>query len=253
MSNWTSTVFDSGRIVSRWEFLALLLLAMMARPIQAADALIENVSPPAAIALARYTANQGQTARWPVETIRIDASLPKLAKNGRFRAVRQLPPLGRPQYQVLETAGDSTVKQQVIVRYLSAEAKTSEIPASSVAITPANYRFRYLGAVQLGDNPVYAFRITPRKKREGLIKGVLWLDGETGIAVRQSGYLVKSPSIFIKRVSVTRENYVHDGMVEARITHLAVDTRLVGRAELVIEERPAAEIESGSSPLTAAQ
>ena len=207
----------------------LWVLAVATLPVYAAEALIENACPPAAIALARYTAGhgQGEGGRWPVETIRIDASLPKLAKQSRLRAVRRLLPLGRPQYQVLETAGDTTVKQQVIVRYLTADEKTAELPASSVAMTPANYKFRYVGPVAVGENLAYAFRITPRKKREGLMNGVLWLDGETGIAVRQSGYLVKSPSIFIKRVSVTRENHLHDGAVEARITHVAVDTRLV--------------------------
>jgi hypothetical protein len=230
----------------------MLLLAILGRPIDAAGALIENACPPGAIALARYIAAQEAAGGWPMETIRIDASLPKLAKHGRLRAVRRLLPVGRPQYQVLENTGDAMVKQQVIVRYLSADEKTAEMPASSVAITPANYKFRYIGSVPFGYNLAYAFRITPRKKREGLMKGVLWLDGETGVAVRQSGYLVKSPSIFIKRVSVTRENYLRDGTVEARITHVAVDTRLVGRAELVIEERPAAAIER-SAPLTAAQ
>jgi len=233
--------------------LPLLLVAAVSRPIHAAEALIENTCPPAAIALARYLAGQGEAGPWPVETVRIDASLPKLAKNGRLRAIRRLLPPGQPQYQILETTGDATVKQQVIARYLSADVKTAEIPASSVAIIPANYRFRYIGAVQLGDSLAYAFRITPREKREGLMKGVLWLDSETGVAVRQCGYLVKSPSIFIKRINVTRENYLHDGTVEARITHLTVATRLVGRAELVIEERPSATFESRTAVLAAGQ
>jgi len=170
MSNWTSTVFDSGRIVSRWEFLALLLLAMMARPIQAADALIENVSPPAAIALARYTANQGQTARWPVETIRIDASLPKLAKNGRFRAVRQLPPLGRPQYQVLETAGDYSGELPVPLSRCGATRRQPRLRVSNHAAqetrrahkrrTMAGRRDRHRGApIRLpGQEPVNLYK-----------------------------------------------------------------------------------------------
>jgi hypothetical protein len=91
----------------------------------------------------------------------------------------------------------------------------------------------------------YRFLITPRKKREGLIKGELWLDGETGSVVRQSGYLVKKPSIFVKRVDVTRETDLRDGSAEMRVTHLSVDTRLVGRAELIIHERPCATPDSG--------
>ena len=122
----------------------LILAFVIARPIQAADNLIENPCPAAAIALERYIRSQGEVGQWPLETIQIDASLPKLAKNGRLRAMRRLLPFGHPQYQVLESTGDSMVKQQVIVRYLSADAKTTELPAPSVAIIPANYRFRYL-------------------------------------------------------------------------------------------------------------
>ena len=89
------------------------------------------------------------------------------------------------------------------------------------------------------------FRIIPRKKKVGLINGILWLDGDTGIAVRLSGYLVKNSSIFLKRVNVTRESYLRDGIVEARITHLLLNTRLVGSARLVVVERPSAVLGSG--------
>ena len=117
--------------------------------------------------------------------------------------------------------------------------------AASVAITPANYKFRYDGFVIIGNSVAYVYQITPRKKREGLIKGELWLDGETGTAVRQSGYLVKQPSLFIRRVDVTRETVLRDGLAELRITHLSLDTRLIGRAELTIQEHPCADPDPG--------
>jgi len=201
----------------------------------------------AAMAFARYLANQQDARPWGAETIDIEASLPKLAKEGRFRAIRRLLPFGRPQYQVLEMDGDQTVKQQVIVRYLTAEERAAEIPAASVAITPANYRFRYKGVVSEGNGTAYAFQIVPRKKRQGLIKGELWLDGETGVVVRESGFLVKSPSIFVKRIEVTRDTSLGCGVAEARVTHVSVDLRLVGRAELVIQEQPLQKSDTGGS------
>jgi hypothetical protein len=114
----------------------------------------------------------------------------------------------------------------------------ASLPASAIAITPANYNIHYAGSVCVGDRPAYAFRIIPRKKREGLINAVLWLDSETGIAVRESGYLAKNPSVFLKRVKMTRENELHNCTIEARITHILVETRLAGPARLVIVERP---------------
>ena len=196
--------------------------------------------PPAAIALERFIANQPPDSRTPVETIEIDASLPKLNKSGRLRAIRRTLPARHPEYQVLEISGDSTVNHELIVRYLHADQQAAEISNESTAITPANYKFVYEGTVPLPDDIAYAFRIIPHKKRQGLINGVLWIDGATGIAVRLSGYLVKNPSIFLKRINLTRENYFRDGVVETRITHLLIDTRLVGSARLVVVERPAA-------------
>jgi hypothetical protein len=192
----------------------------------------------AAIVLARYTAGVTKVKPWSQETIEIEASLPSLEKHGRLRAIRRLLPFGKPEYHVLETVGDQTVRQEVIYRYLSADAQSVAVPTSSVAITPANYKFRYKGAVKITGDIAYSFVITPHKKRSGLIKGELWLDGETGAAVRQSGYLVKNPSIFIRRITVTRETTIRDGLPKERITHLLVDTRIVGRAELTIHERP---------------
>jgi hypothetical protein len=225
--------------------LILTLVLLLASPVQAADEPGVDSTGRAAMAFARYIVGLEQESPWSLETVEIDASLPKLEKEGRLRAIRRLLPLGRPEYQVLEIAGDQTVRQQVIVRYLSAEVQAAAIPASSVAITLANYKFHYKGAVNTGGTIAYAFLITPRKKREGLIKGVLWLDGETGAVVRQSGYLVKKPSIFVKRVDVTRETALRDGIAEMRVTHLSVDTRLVGRAQLIIRERPCATPDSG--------
>jgi len=198
---------------------------------------VESATAPS-LALARYVAGLEGSQAWGAETIEIEASLPKLKEHGRLRAIRRLLPLGKPEYQVFELNGSRTVKQQVIARYLSAEIEASRMNPSAVAVTPANYRFSYAGSVASGGNLVYAFQITPRKKREGLIQGVIWIDAETGAAVRQSGYLVKKPSIFVKRVDVTRETSLHNGVAESRVTHLAVETRLVGRAELTIHERP---------------
>ena len=49
----------------------------------------------------------------------------------------------------------------------------------------------------------------------------------------------------MKRVDVTRETALRDGIAAVRITHLSVDTRLVGRAELIIRELPYAAVDSG--------
>jgi hypothetical protein len=223
---------------------------LLASPVQADEATVDSTDR-AAMAFARYMVAVERETPWNPETVEIDASLPKLAEQGRLRAIRRRLAFGRPKYEVLEISGDQIVTQQVIFRYLSAEVRAAAIPASSVAITPANYKFRYKGAVKTGGTMAYAYLITPLKKREGLIKGELWLDGETGTVVHQAGRLVKKPSIFVKCVDLTRETVLRDGGAEMLITHLSVDTRLVGRAELIIRERPCAAGDCGPSLSTA--
>jgi hypothetical protein len=218
--------------------LVLLAVAIAAasRPAHAVEPVQDHGRAAAEAALYRYLRTSG-TPAWDVESVDVHASLPRLEKSGRFQAIRSVAPAGF-NYEVLEVSGDRTVKQQVIVRYLNAEERASQMPASSVAVTADNYKFAYKGLVYDEERPAYAFRMTPRKKRDGLMKGELWLDAATGLPVRRAGYLVKSPSVWVKRVAVTQEYSLHDSRVESRLTHIVVDTRLVGRAELIVAESP---------------
>ena len=142
------------------------------------------------LALARYLAAASQAPAWSTATIDIEASIPRLAKHGHLRAIRRgpggTPPFGRSEYQVLQMDGDRTVRQQAIARYLSAEVEAAALPPASVAIAPANYRFRYRGSIADGGTLAYIFEIAPKKKRGGLIRGQLWIDAGSGLVLRQT-------------------------------------------------------------------
>jgi hypothetical protein len=203
-----------------------------------------SIDPPAAsLALERYLAGAANSSPWSEPNsvlLEVDAALPGLSERGNLRAIRHWSKRQTPDYQVIRIEGDATVKQQVIARYLTAEKEAAARPASSIAVTLANYKFRYL-ASSGGGTPVYAFQITPRHKRTGLIKGELWIDGPTGLAVHEAGYLVRKPSIFIRRLKITRDISLREGVPYLRTTHLDVDVRFAGRAELTIMESPAQE------------
>jgi hypothetical protein len=229
---------------ARRSLLALLTLALSLTA-SASGAVVSQtilVDPPApSQALERYLAIAADGDPWAAPNavlLDIDACLPRLAEQGHLRAVRDWPEHETPEYKVIRIEGDATVKQQVIARYLTAEQRAAAMPTSSLAVTPANYNFRYVGSS--GGPPVYAFQITPRKKRPGLIKGELWIDGATGLAVHQAGYLVKKPSAFIRKLKITRDVSLRDGAPYLRTTHVEIDVRFVGRAELMIVESPCA-------------
>jgi hypothetical protein len=198
------------------------------------------VDPPApSRVLALYLVSAAQSDPWSAPNgamLEIDAYLPGLGEEGHLRAIRTWAENKTPEYQVIHLDGDASVKQQVIARYLNAEQEAANMPASSFAITPANYKFRYVGAGS--GTPVYVFHITPRKKRSGLINGELWIDGATGRVIHEAGYLVKRPSIFIRHFKMVRDVRLQDGAPYIRTTQIEIDARFVGRAELTITERP---------------
>jgi hypothetical protein len=166
----------------------------------------------------------------------IEASLPRLKKTGRLHALRRISDLGRITYEALRFEGDNAVKKNVIARYLSAESEASERKdrKESMAVTPANYKFKYKGERDLDGRRAHLFEVKPRKKRVGLYKGELWLDAETCLPLREAGRFVKNPSIFLKRVEFVRDYEVRDGMSIPRQIRSTVSTRLVGKAELLI-------------------
>lgn len=219
--------------------LLLFTIGPAVHPSRAAEIAKEHGRTDAVAALERYI-GAGSAPSWALESVEIHAALPDLTRSGRLQATRRVEPDG-VRYQIVQLTGDRTVKDQVIARYLTAEERASQIPAASVAISAANYKFAYKGIINDGERHAYVFRIAPRKKRSGLLKGELWLDVETGLPIRRSGYLVKSPSLWIRRVAVTQEDSLHDGSVASRLTHITAKTRLAGRAELVITERPLGE------------
>jgi hypothetical protein len=223
-------------------FAALVVVIAISLSLPATVLADEPSAGSAAAVLSRYTAGleggADRAADGAETLIDIEASLPKLAKNGRLQVVRRLIPLGRPEYQVLQSEGDRTVRQQVIARYLSADALARSLPPSSISVSPANYKFHFIAAIGSDRTLTYVFRISPRKKRVGLIQGELWIDAASGIAVRQSGRFVKRPSVFLRRVEITQDTDIHEGVPYLRITRLGIDTLLAGRAELTIKEHP---------------
>jgi len=70
------------------------------------------------------------------------------------------------------------------------------------------------------------------------MEGQIWIDGATGTAVRQAGRLLNHKSIFIKKITVSRDTGSQAGAPYLRVTHIEIETRLFGRAELIIRERP---------------
>jgi hypothetical protein len=178
---------------------------------------------------------QQEALRGTQMEVDIDAQLPKLKESGKMKVLKTITKLGKIGFARLgDFVGDRTVQHEVIERYLALENENSENPENpSIAITPANYKFRVKTKMTQGDSRTYVFELTPKRKTLGLFKGELWVDAATGMPLRESGTLVKTSSIFVKRISFVNEYKLQNGVSLPSHTECHADT-IVGRADLNI-------------------
>jgi hypothetical protein len=185
--------------------------------------------------LSRYvTASRTQQTalRGGTMEVDIDADVPKLRKQGKLHAFRNISTVGRITYRMIGFSGDNTVKKEVIARYLSAEMQAQTGP--SLSITPDNYKFKWKGVRQVGGREIYVFHVSPREKKVGLFQGELWLDASTCMPVRESGRFVKNPSIFLKSMDFVRVYEITEGIAVPQRLESRVATRLFGPVVLNI-------------------
>lgn len=183
-----------------------------------------------------FRASQGQ--REALKGLSMDvlmnARLSKMKKEGRMSALRSISNLGKITYKVLGFWGDDTVKREVMARFMTAETQAKD-DGSQIAINHENYKFKYKGVRANLDSYVHLFELKPRHKRVGLFKGELWIDAKTYLPVRETGQLVKNPSIFIKKMEFVRDFEIREGMAVPLRFEGKTDTRVAGKAELNIE------------------
>jgi hypothetical protein len=214
--------------------LATILLAMsFGSEGQAFEA--EEVVNPIVQKFLDATRKQQDAFRGTKMEVDIDAQLPKLKEQGKMKVLKIIPKVGEVIYHRLgEFVGDHTIETEVIKRYL--ELKNDSPENASIAITPANYHFRLkTRATGLAGSKgqVYVFDLKPKKNEMGLFKGELWLDAATGMPVKETGTLVKTP-LFVKKVAFVNEFQLQDGVAWPSHIECHVEVRVAGRADLNI-------------------
>jgi hypothetical protein len=215
----------------------VLLLSLCAVPLFAFPATEPgSVANETAIVQKYTSARNLQEIRLKAASMDIDiqGEIPKLKKQGRFHALRRISPKGLISYDLRHFEGDGTVKNQLIIRYLSAEAQSRKEQTPSLAVTRDNYRFKYKGRRTLEGREAHLFQISPIKKREGMFQGELWLDVDTCLPLRESGSLVKKVSIFVRKTAFVRTFEIHDGLSLPRQEQWEFQAVGVGKAELIV-------------------
>ena len=219
--------------------LSVILLLTVAKFSAGASPAVTEDQPdkPTAVILDKYvqaTQNHEDDLRGASMDVDIEASVPKLKEQGKLRALRKISKVGQITYRVLGFQGSNTIKNQVIGRYLQAEQQGQG--DMSLAVIPANYKFKYKGEKTSPDGKdVYVFQVSPRKKKVGLFKGEIDLDAKTYLPLREKGRLVKNPSIFFKKVEFERTFDIKNGVAVPQKMSSTIDARLIGKVELSID------------------
>jgi hypothetical protein len=172
-----------------------------------------------------------------VFAVQIDASLPNLEKQGSMSGLKVVSRTGKTVYSGLQFTGDNVVKTAVIARFLANEVRPPERVADA-AVTRQNYSFAYIRTAEYNRITAYVFRLTPIWKRTGLLKGELWLDADTAAPLRLWGDVVKSPSLFVRKIRFVQD-YQRMGHCFPPLRLLVTaETAIVGKADIAVWFHP---------------
>jgi len=165
--------------------------------------------------------------------INIEGRLTKLQESGKMRVVGSMSLLGELTHVMVDFDGDKRIKTELMARYLELEEKTNTYGAG-MKIAPQDYEFRIKAIFKKNSNSTYVFEVSPRKNSADKFRGELWVDGATGMPLREAGRMVKSPSLVLTNLRFARDYELRDGISFVKRFQSSTDVRLpgVGSAEL---------------------
>jgi hypothetical protein len=178
----------------------------------------------------RASLQNEQLSSYSATTV-IRADLPDTQQTGEYELQRQYSAPRTLAFKAMRFTGDNFVKSNVILRLLQSEVNHVEKDDPALnAITPKNYKFSYKGTSELQGRIVHVYQLKPKQKRAGLFKGRIFLDAYTASIVRAEGRLVKSPSLFIKKIDFVQDYADIDTYTFPVHIHSEAQARVVGRA-----------------------
>jgi hypothetical protein len=165
----------------------------------------------------------------------INVELLDTLQEGKFELMRHYVAPRTLEFTCIRFTGDPFVKHNVISRLLQSEVDYMQNQRPDLtAINERNYKVSYKMTGLLEARLVHTYQLKPRKKRSGLFKGRLHLDAFTGELVRSEGEVVKSPSLFVKKIEFVQDYVQVEGLTFLAHAHSVVRTRLIGHVVLDI-------------------
>ena len=137
---------------------------------------------------------------------------------------------GQFTWTVLDEGGSERARNKVFRELLKAEAEAWRAgPKDGAALTTANYAFTPMAP----SNGLLRIQLTPRREDPRLVIGTLTVSAD-GYPVLLEGRLAKSPSFWVKSVSIAKRFTRIGGIALPIAIESVADVRMVGQAHFAM-------------------
>lgn len=171
------------------------------------------------------------------ETVMV-ADLPDTKQKGEYELQRSYEAPSTLKFKPVRYEGDDFVKNNVLVRLLQSEVDhTVKRESPQTAIVEANYKFSHKAVDTIDGRMVYVYNVKPHQRRVGLFKGKIYIDASTGSLVRAEGSMVKSPSIFLRKMEFVQDYAEVAGFMLPAHIHSVAKVRIIGQTIVDIFHR----------------
>jgi len=143
-------------------------------------------------------------------------------------------PPAEKQYAIVKSQG-SARGASIVRRILDHEA-TMAAHWQLHDVSPANYDFALLGRENLYGRDCYVLQLSPKRDAAELVRGRAWVDRDNFQIRRIEGETAKSPSLWVKKLRLTIDYGVVNGVWLETSTQAVADVRLAGTHVLTSRE-----------------
>jgi hypothetical protein len=140
---------------------------------------------------------------------------------------------GEFSWKVIDEGGSERTRNKVFRQLLEAEAEAARTGKDDAALTRANYDF---GSAKRTRNGRLELRLVPRREDPRLLDGTLTVSTD-GSPVLLQGRLAKSPSFWVKSVTVVKRFTKVDGVTVPATVESLADLKMFGQASFTMQYR----------------
>jgi hypothetical protein len=182
--------------------------------------------PSASVAVARFLAGIERPPVANQARRRLEASSAKLHESAWMEVDTHYAPDTGFRYTIVAQGGSERIRRRVLTSVLEAEQDNSARDEWHKGnLSHKNYEFNFGGRTADG---MLTMQLVPRRRDSRLVTGAALLSAQSGDLVRVEGRLSKSPSFWVKWVTVSRSYTPIGGMMMPIAIESTADVRIAG-------------------------